>query len=428
MDGTFDARTSRALGSFGTPLLYAAGAIVLGMAVPRLEARYLPGLTSGAGSSAALAVLSAIASGMMPLTGLVFSLAFVMVQFSATAYSPRLVSWLAGSAIMNHSLGIFTATFIYALGALAWVDRGGTGRVPLLTVWVAIVLMMVSVVFFVMLVERLGMLQIARVLAYAGDHGRAVIERNYVLLEGPETEEANRSEELPTVTQVLMHRGGPAVIQALDIRGLVALAARREAVVAMALGVGDTVVDGMPLLRVHGGTRPLPERALRRRVKLGAERTFEQDPKYAIRILVDVAIKALSPAINDPTTAVQALDQVEDLLMRLGRRNLAAGRFRDAQGKIRLVFPVPSWEDFLVLAFDEIRFYGASSIQVMRRMRALLQDLMEHVPPERRAALQNYLERVDKGIGRSFEDVDDRKDALEVDRQGLGLARERGQE
>lgn len=78
--------------------------------------------------------------------------------------------------------------------------------------------------------------------------------------------------------------------------------------------------------------------------------------------------------------------------------------------------------------FDEIRFYGASSIQVMRRMRALLQDMREHVPPERRAALERYLDRVDKGIRRSFEDVDDRKDALEVDRQGLGLARERTQE
>jgi uncharacterized membrane protein len=325
---------------------------------------------------------------------------------------------------MNHSLGVFTGTFIYALGALAWVDRGGSAGVPLLTIWVAIVLMMVSVVFFVMLVERLGMLQIARVLAYAGDRGRAVIERNYARLEGRVTEEVNGGEELPAVTQVLVHRGGPAVIQALDVRGLVALAAREDAIFAMALAVGDTVVEGMPLLRLHGGRRPLPERALRRLVRLGAERTFEQDPKYAIRLLVDVAIKALSAAINDPTTAVQALDQIEDLLMRLSRRSLTAGRSRDARGKIRLVFPVPSWEDFLVLAFDEIRFYGASSIQVMRRMRALLQNLIEHVPPERRAAVERYQERVDKGIRRAFEDLEDRKDALEVDRQGLGLARE----
>ena len=89
------------------------------------------------------------------------------------------------------------------------------------------------------------------------------------------------------------------------------------------------------------------------------------------------------------------------------------------------MFPVPLWEDFLVLAFDEIRYCGANSIQVMRRMRALLQDLMAHVPPERRAALQRYLTRVDNGIRRTFEDADDRRYAFEVDRQGLGLSRER---
>ena len=324
---------------------------------------------------------------MLPLTGLVFSLAFVMVQFSATAYSPRLVAWLAGSGVMRHSLGIFTATFIYALAALAWVDRGGTGRVPLLTVWVAIALLLASVVVLVMLVEKLGMLQISRILAYAGDQGRAVIERDYAPLArhegGPEMGGAGRDEELPAVSQVLAHRGGPAVIQAIDVRRLVALAAREGAVVSMAWAVGDTVMDGMPLLRVHGGARPVPERRLRRLVRLGSERTFEQDPKYAIRILVDIAIKALSPAINDPTTAVQALDQVEDLLLRLGRTGLSAGRVRDARGNLRLAFPVATWEDFLVLAFDEIRFCGASSIQVMRRLRALLKGLLEHVPPER---------------------------------------------
>jgi len=215
------------------------------------------------------------------------------------------------------------------------------------------------------------------------------------------------------------------VIQTIDVSRLVALAEREGAIVALAWAVGDTLVDGMPLLRVHGGGRPVREHRLRRLVRLGSERTFEQDPKYAIRILVDIAIKALSPAINDPTTAVQALDQVEDLLLRLARVDLSAGRVRDGRGSLRLVFPVPKWDDFLVLAFDEIRYCGASSIQVMRRMRALLQDLSEQVPPERRAALQSYLERVDNGIRRTFEDGDDRKDALEEDRQGLGLSRER---
>jgi uncharacterized membrane protein len=328
--------------------------------------------------------------------------------------------------MMRHSLGVFTATFLYAVAALSWVDRGGTGHVPVLTVWFAIALLLVSVVFFVLLVERLTMLQISNVLAYAGDQGRAVIERDYAPLgEGGPEKGRGATDELPAETQVVLHRGGPAVVQAIDVPRLVRLAQREGAVVAISWAVGDTLVDGMPLLRVLGGTRPIAEGRLRRLVRLGHERTFEQDPKYAIRILVDIAIKALSPAINDPTTAVQALDQVEDLLLRLGRVDLRAGRVRDGRGSLCLVFPVPGWEDFLVLAFDEIRFCGASSIQVMRRMRALLQDLTGQVPPERRPALQRYLERVDKGIHRAFEEPEDRKDALEQDRQGLGLSRER---
>jgi uncharacterized membrane protein len=184
-------------------------------------------------------------------------------------------------------------------------------------------------------------------------------------------------------------------------------------------------MDGMPILRVHGRGAPPPEARLRRAVELGPERTFEQDPKYAIRILVDVAIKALSPAINDPTTAVQALDQIEDLMLRLGQRTLDVGRVRDTQGHLRFVMPVPTWHDLVVLALDEIRFCGATSVQVMRRTRALLEDLKDQVRPDRRADLDYYLARVDAGIRRDFADADDQRDALEQDRQGLGLSRGR---
>ena len=111
---TLGAKASQLRGAVGTPLLYAAGAVALGMALPRFEAAFLPDLVAPIGAGPAIALLSAIASGMLPLTGLVFSLAFVMVQFSATAYSPRLVTWFAGSAMMSHSLGVFTATFLYA--------------------------------------------------------------------------------------------------------------------------------------------------------------------------------------------------------------------------------------------------------------------------------------------------------------------------
>ena len=262
------------------------------------------------------------------------------------------------------------------------------------------------------------MLQISRVLAYAGDKGRTVIERDYTRSTECAGADAPRTDDCRPPPRSLVHRGGPRVIQAIDVpRWWRSPSARGSHRAGWAVGDTSSTACRCCASTARG---PLPERRLRRLVVLGEERTFEQDPKYAIRLLVDIAIKALSPAINDPTTAVQALDQIEDLLLRLGRVDLGAGRVRDGQGSLRLVFPVPDWEDFLVLAFDEIRYCGATSIQVMRRMRALLLDLKEHVPAERRAALQRYLERVDKGIRRAFEDGDDMKDALEEDRQGRG--------
>jgi len=162
---------------------------------------------------------------------------------------------------------------------------------------------------------------------------------------------------------------------------------------------------------------------LRAAIRLGGERTFQQDPKYAIRLLVDIAIKALSPAINDPTTAVQALDQIEDLLIRLGRRRLEIGSFCDAAGNLRLLIGFPTWDDFLSLAFDEIRFYGATSIQVMRRMKALVNELISILPEERQPALRHWQERLQFTVERSFADQPDKLEASAEDRQGLGSAR-----
>ena len=418
---------------FWVPLGYALAGTALGMLLPRAEAYLLPGLPFGVSTGSAQVILSTIASGMMALTAIVFSVAFVMVQFSATAYSPRLVVWLARSAVINHSIGVFTATFLYAIAAVAWIDRGGSGTVPPITVWFAVILLLISVLFFVLLVEKIGMLQVTRVLMFAGDEGRRVINLMY-----PPPGDSRQGgapsrvgADLPArapVLATLTHCGGPVVVQAVRTDALVTLARRHDVVMDLAVAVGDTVMDGMTILRVHGTGAAPPEVRIRRAIELGPERTFEQDPKYAIRILVDVAIKALSPAINDPTTAVQALDQIEDLLLRMGRCNLDVGRAYDADGRLRVVMPVPTWNDLVVLALDEIRFCGATSVQVMRRTRALLEDLKAQVRPDRRADLEYFLARVDKGIRRDFDDADDQRDALEHDRQGLGLSRGRNVE
>ena len=157
---------------------------------------------------------------------------------------------------------------------------------------------------------------------------------------------------------------------------------------------------------------------------VGTVRTFEQDPKYPIRLLVDIAIRALSPAINDPTTAVQTIDQLEDLLRRLGSAELEGGHVSDKNGDLRLGFPTPTWEDYLTLSFDEIRQFGSSSIQVNRRMRSALVGLLDSLPSQERAdAVRRYLKHLDHSVGASPFDLEDRRMALKEDRQGIGLSR-----
>jgi uncharacterized membrane protein len=411
------------LPNWAIPTIYAFVAVLAGLVLPRIESALAHGIQSGVSAGAATAIFSAVGSGMIALTGIVFSLAFVMVQFSATAYSPRLVLWIARDPVLWHAVGIFSATFLYSIAAIAWVDRGGAQGVPFFSSWLVIALLLASVVMFIALIEKLSLLQIHRMLAFTADRGRAVIGETYPPLTTPAAmPDPAEYAKLP-VTQTLHHAGRPRTVQALDVPGLLELASARGAVIVVAAAVGDTLVEGTVMLRVHGGKQPIDEALLRDALALGDERTFEQDPKYAIRLLVDIAIRALSPAINDPTTAVQALDQIEDQLLHLGRRRLEIGALRSDDGALRLVVPHPAWDDFLILAFDEIRYCGATSVQVMRRMKALAADLIKTLPPERHAALRHYQKRLDATIAKSFADAEEQQEASIEDRQGLGVPR-----
>jgi uncharacterized membrane protein len=417
-------RQTTPLPNWAIQAFYVTAAVAAGVSLPRLEHALLPQSVSTWSPSATVAIFSAIASGMISMTGIVFALAFLMVQFSATAYSPRLVQWLARSPLLWHSVGVFSATFIYALAAIGWVERGGDGHAPFISTWIVIALLLASVGAFVALIDKLSLLQLNRTLAFTADQGRRVIEELYPPLEAAGPPEADESLASRTPVQTVRHWGQPETVQALDVDALLAHAIASDAIVAIACAVGDTLVEGTAMVRVYAAG-PIDEAPLKAAFALGAERTFEQDPKYAIRLLVDISIRALSPAINDPTTAVQALDQIEDLLLRLGRRRLDIGQVRDGSGASRVVVPMATWDDFLALAFDEIRYCGATSVQVMRRMRALASDLTQALGPDRHAALTKYRDRLDATIAKSFSDVDDKKDASIEDRQGLGVPRTR---
>ena len=184
--------------------------------------------------SSAQAFLSAVASGMMALTGIVFAIAFVMVQFSAIAYSPRLALWFARDQVLFHSLGVFVATFIYSLATLAWVDRNGSGAVPMFSVLLVGVLLIVSMLLFSWLVQRLRDLQIVNVLQQIGDKGRKVIREMFLRLdERPEREWKSGSGALDEaglgpVTQTVKYSGEPRSIATFDIEALVQQARRRK--------------------------------------------------------------------------------------------------------------------------------------------------------------------------------------------------------
>jgi uncharacterized membrane protein len=162
----------------------------------------------------------------------------------------------------------------------------------------------------------------------------------------------------------------------------------------------------------------MSEQSLRGMIALGVERTIDQDPAFAIRIMVDVAIRALSPAVNDPTTAVQVLNHLGDTLRIAGSTPMPDAP-RDA-ATAEVLVPVQRWEDFLSLSVTEIRQYGARSVQVMRRLRSVLEELRESVVPDRRAAVDAELARLDATVNGSFGGTVDFDLACATDRQGIG--------
>ena len=404
------------------PLAYTTVSMLAALVLPAIERHVAHPFEMTVSAGSALAVLSAIASGTMALTAIVFTIAFVVVQFSAVAYSPRVALQFSRQPMLFHALGVFAATFTYALATAAWVDREGDGRVPPIS-WIVVAgLLFASLIVFAMLVQKVEELQITTTLRTIGNQGRQVIEdcvaRHAAAPPMPE------DFALPPGTQTLRYEGPPFSVQAVTVAALAEQARQAGGVIVLACAVGDTLVDRAVMLRVHGAAAPLPEAPLRAAFKLGHDRTFEQDPKYALRLLVDIAIKALSPAINDPTTAVQALDQIEDLLRRLARYRIDDGHVRDAGGRLRLLMPMPSWEDYLSLALDEIRVFGMTSVQVIRRMRWCLRALAEQLGEDpRAAAVERYLSHLDRAIVRSPLDEEDRGAAEAEDAQGLGLTR-----
>jgi uncharacterized membrane protein len=355
----------------------------------------------------------------MNLTFIVFTFGsmLVAIQIASAQLSPRIIATtLLRDNVIRFIVGLFTYGLVISLGA-----RNRTETIPNFVISIAALWGLISVVAFLFLIDYaarlLRPLSIVRRLA---DRGLRVFDDVYPQMAGPEPDLAFvRTDALPT-GRTIAHAGKSGVILAVNVTALVAAAARFGGVLEVVPQVGDFVATGRPLLIVRGGSRLIDDRHLAGLVSFGPERTIEQDPMFAFRVVVDIAIKALSPAINDPTTAVIAIDQLHRLLHSVGRRHLHGATILDATGQPRLILRMPGWEDFVQLSCSEIRYYGASNFQVARKLQAMLLDLMHELPQARAAVLQREMDILNGTLDRNFVLTADRELAGVADFQGLG--------
>ncbi len=290
------------------------------------------------GPSTALAVLSAIATGMLTFTGLVAAVILLALQFGASQLSPRLLRTLVGRSPAKWALGVSIAAFVYSLLVIGEVSpQGSSASVPALAVEVAIVLVIAAIGASLYLLHATTQaLRVARVATEVAHKGMTVIEEAYPHAAG---DAPAPPPALPDgAPAVVAWHGHPGVIAGVELRPLVALATRENLVVELIPAVGDSLETGSDVMRVWG---PGATDGLTGLIVVSDERTFEQDPMFAFRILVDVAIRALSPAINDPTTATQCLHRIQALLAAVGCRRLEADVETDGSGVTRVVVPSP---------------------------------------------------------------------------------------
>ncbi|MFD3535266.1 DUF2254 domain-containing protein [Streptomyces sp. NPDC058664] len=362
-------------------------------------------------------VLTAIVGAMVALLGFVVTIGVLVVQQATGTLSPRYMRLWYRDRLQKAVLATFTGTFAFAFSLLRSIE---SGSVPDLGVTLAGAAVAVSLVLLLIYLNRfthsLRPVAIAELVTRMGE---AVFTAGAEAIRGAAPRGDGAVPSDGPVMRIRTARGG--AIQAFDVPGLVAEAARHDCVFVVTRLIGDFVPPGTVLVEVHGGTSgPDPERVTGL-VALGPERTIEQDPAFALRVLVDIAIRALSPAVNDPTTAVQVINYIEWFLHTVGTTTLP-GRYvlADRQGTARLVLPGRDWDNYLQLAVCEIRDYGSSSVQICRRLRALLDGLLEALPVQQHPSVRTQMDLLRESVEREFPDPARRSIAQRADHQGIG--------
>ena len=399
------------------PVLGVLAGIVVTWLINSVETRM--GWRSSLSPDAARLVIGTLGAAMLTFIIFLSSTLLLAVQLASAQLTPRAISFLFRDPITKASLTIFVFTFTLSLAVLVRIDE----TVPLITSKLAAWGCIVSVCTFFYLIDHIGKaLRPSGVLKGIGSTGGKVIETVYprYLSDAPQAAARPFFDFLDQEPVLTIANPKPGVVLAFDAHGLVLLARVADCLIELVPQVGDFIAAGDPLFRVYQNGKGLAADSLCQCVAVGQERTHEQDPTLAFRIVVDIAAKALSPAINDPTTAVLAIDQIHHLLRRVGRRGLDEGVLRDDSGKVRLVYRTPDWEDFVQLSLTEVRQFGGSSMQIVRRLRFMLENLLETLPEARTILLRQELSLLQRTAERLFTEPEERALAATGDSQGMG--------
>ncbi|ORT53361.1 DUF2254 domain-containing protein [Streptomyces sp. CB03238] len=361
-------------------------------------------------------IVTTVSSAMMTFIGVVFSISLVAVQMASGQLTPRVVRIFVRSRISKLTLTVFLSTFLFSLLVLtsyeSETEPERVTAVPLVQSVVTLGLVGLSLLLFIAYVTTtLRLMQVGPVVDRITREALRVLVRQSA--GGPD------QVALPGATGRVVHRGQAGVLRDVDVARLVRVARRQRVVLRLIPRIGDYVVPGTPVLAVHGGRAP-DVGALRSAVSVGVERTFHQDVGFGLRQLVDIALRAMSPAVNDPTTAVQCLDRIVQFLAAAAPRPLGAVLHRDRRGEVRLVQDVPDWDDLVDLGFAELRGCAVESPQVTRRMLAGIDDLLLLMEEGRREPLLRHRALLEQAVERTVAQPADRVFALEADRQGIG--------
>ena len=351
-----------------------------------------------------------------------FGSLLVAIQIAGGQLTPRVIATtLLRDNVVRYSVGLFVFGLIFSVMALNRMED----KVHDLVTFITGCLGVATIVVFLFLIDYAArLLRPVSILARVAEGGLQVIAEVYP---DPVARDADESSALEGVrdgpSRIVAHTGRSEIVLAVDLETVMREARRTRGVVEFMPHVGDFLATDQPLFALYGGATDIDDRTLREAVAFGPERTLEQDPLFAFRIMVDIALKALSPAINDPTTGTLAVDQIHRLLRVVGRRRLRGELLTDGLGQPHVIYHTPNWEDFIHLSCTEIRHCGANNVQIARRLRAMFDNLLVALPRHRHQAVKDERDRLDQALKALYPIPADLALASAPDPQGIGGSR-----